>query len=115
MIALVSMIIANVGLTQLLTVSIPVLVAIYPVAVALVLVTFLKKYFRQPAFAFGLTLTVALVFGAFDGLKVAGLNLEFLNFLPLFDLGLAWLFPTVVALVICLCIPAGKASVAVTE
>lgn len=35
---------------------------------------------------------VALLFGSLDGLKVVGLNLEMLNFLPLFELGLAWLF-----------------------
>ena len=49
MIAVVSMIIANVGLTQLLTISIPVLVAIYPVAVALVIVTYLERWFKNPA------------------------------------------------------------------
>ncbi|WP_421324941.1 branched-chain amino acid transport system II carrier protein, partial [Aeromonas sp. 604176] len=38
-------VVANVGLSQLISLSIPVLVAIYPVAVALVLVTFLKGYF----------------------------------------------------------------------
>ncbi|WP_420898199.1 branched-chain amino acid transport system II carrier protein, partial [Aeromonas sobria] len=40
--------VANVGLSQLISLSIPVLVAIYPVAIALVLVTFLKGWFAQP-------------------------------------------------------------------
>lgn len=114
-IAVLCAIVANVGLTQLLTVSIPVLVAIYPVAVALVLVTFLQKYFRHPAFANVLTLAVALVFGTFDGLKAAGLNLDTLNFLPLFDMGLAWLIPTFAALVVSLCVPGCKNSTTVTE
>ena len=35
--------------------------------------------------------------------KVVGVNLEMFNFLPLFELGLAWLLPTLVAIVACLC------------
>ena len=45
-------VVANVGLSQLISLSIPVLVAIYPVAVALVLVTFLKGYFGRPRLVF---------------------------------------------------------------
>lgn len=101
-IAVVSMIIANVGLTQLLTISIPVLVAIYPVAVALVIVTYLERWFKNPAFAYRLVLSVAMIFGIFDGLKTAGIDLSQFNFLPLFDLGLAWLIPTIAAVLVSL-------------
>lgn len=95
-------IVANVGLTQLLVISIPVLVAIYPVAVALVAVTFMRSWFFNQNLAFRLVLGVALLFGCFDGLKAAGLDLTVLNFLPLFDLGLAWLLPTLAAIVVSL-------------
>jgi len=95
-------IVANVGLTQLLVISIPVLVAIYPVAVALVAVTFMRSWFANQGLAFRLVLSVALLFGCFDGLKAAGLDLHNLSFLPLFDLGLAWLLPTIAAIVVSL-------------
>jgi len=52
-------VVANVGLSQLISLSIPVLVAIYPVAVALVLVTFLKSYFGRPRLVFRSVLLVA--------------------------------------------------------
>lgn len=69
-------VVANVGLTQLLAISIPVLMTIYPVAIALVLVTFLTPYFRNPKFAHRLALSVALFFGIFDALKVTVASLK---------------------------------------
>jgi LIVCS family branched-chain amino acid:cation transporter len=95
-------IVANVGLTQLLVISIPVLVAIYPVAIALVAVTFMRSWFFNQSMAFRLVLGVALLFGCLDGIKAAGVDLSALNFLPLFELGLAWLLPTLAAIVVSL-------------
>ena len=101
-IAVLCAIVANVGLTQLLVISIPVLVAIYPVVVALVAVTFMREWFFNQGMAFRLVLGVALLFGCFDGIKAAGVDLSVLSFLPLFDLGLAWLLPTLAAIVVSL-------------
>lgn len=101
--SLLCALIANVGLSALIGLSIPVLVAIYPVAVALVVVTFLKEHFTHPRLAFRLILLVSMLFGALDGLKTAGFDLQLFNFLPLFQMGLAWLLPTLLAMVLCLC------------
>ena len=68
-------VVANVGLSQLISLSIPVLVAIYPVAVALVLVTFLKSYFGRPRLVFRSVLLVAFLFGCLDGLGAAGMKM----------------------------------------
>lgn len=100
--SIVCAVVANVGLSQLISISIPVLVTVYPVAIALVAVTFLTDKFARPAFAHRLVLTVALVFGLFDGVKVAGLDTSSLNFLPLHDEGMAWILPTAVAILACL-------------
>ncbi|MGL5948268.1 MAG: branched-chain amino acid transport system II carrier protein [Aeromonas sp.] len=89
-------VVANVGLSQLISLSIPVLVAIYPVAVALVLATFLKDYFGRPRLVFRAVLLVAFAFGCLDGLGAAGVAMDAFAFLPLFDKGLAWLMPTVI-------------------
>ncbi|WP_417616512.1 branched-chain amino acid transport system II carrier protein [Oceanisphaera sp.] len=108
--ALACMLVANVGLNALITLSIPVLVAFYPVAVALVLATYLRPLMRAPVFAFRLTLTVALVFGILDGMQAAGLNMSAFALLPMFDIGMAWVLPTCVATVIGLSMPASKAA-----
>jgi len=119
--------IANVGLSQLITISIPVLMAVYPVAIALVAVTFLTEYFPRPQFAHRAALSVALLFGIFDGMKVAAKSLTgedgkgvteaaqsfidlvsgmspTLSILPLYEEGMAWLLPTLVVIVLCLII-----------
>lgn len=120
-------VIANVGLTHLIAISIPVLMTIYPVAIALVAVTFLTNYFANPQFAHRAVLSVALLFGIFDGMKVAASSLvdadgqavnalaqSFIHFvegmaptlsvLPLYSEGMAWLLPTLVTLILCLVI-----------
>ncbi|HDT5886328.1 TPA: branched-chain amino acid transport system II carrier protein [Aeromonas dhakensis] len=90
----VSILVANVGLSQLISLSIPILVAIYPVAIALVLVTFAQGRFGRPRLAFRAVLLVAFLFGCLDGLGAAGMQMDAFAFLPLFDKGLAWLLPT---------------------
>ena len=106
--ALACTLVANVGLNKLISVSVPILVACYPVAVALVLATYLQPFMRAPVFAFRFTLTVALVFGIIDGLQAAGLNMSVFHWLPMFDIGMAWVLPTVAASVIGLTVAAPK-------
>lgn len=77
--------------------NIPVMVAIYPVAIALVLVTFLQHYFGHPRRVFRVVLLVAFLFGCLDGLGATGMKMDAFAFLPLFDKGLAWLLPTLLA------------------
>lgn len=130
--SLICAVIANVGLTQLIAISIPVLMTIYPVAIALVAVTFLTNYFRHPQFAHRIALSVALLFGIFDGMKVAASSLigadgkginaiaqgfidlvnamaPTLSILPLYEEGMAWLLPTFMVIVLCLILGRGGA------
>lgn len=104
--------VANVGLAQLISISIPVLVTIYPVAIALVAVTYLTEKFPKPAFSHRLVLSVALVFGIIDGLKAAGADMSLFEFMPLHNEGMAWLLPTAVTIVVCLFIKPNNAQVA---
>ena len=93
-ISLLCMLVANVGLDTLISVSVPVLVACYPVAVALVIATYLRPLMRRAQFTYRLSLTVAFVFGLLDAIQAAGLDMSALDFLPLFDINMAWVLPT---------------------
>jgi LIVCS family branched-chain amino acid:cation transporter len=104
-------IVANVGLAQLINISIPVLVSIYPVAIALVAATYLTAFFPRPAFAHRLVLSVALVFGLIDGMKAAGLDMSAFDGMPLHGVGMAWLLPTAFTLFACLMVKRPKAQV----
>lgn len=103
--------VANVGLASLISLSIPVLVAIYPVAIALVALTFLRPLYADPQRAFRVVLGVSLLFGVLDGMKQAGVNLHQLDWMPLFTLGLAWLLPTVAAMLLMLAWPGERPTV----
>ncbi|WP_299018936.1 branched-chain amino acid transport system II carrier protein [uncultured Photobacterium sp.] len=98
--AVICAVIANVGLNQLISLSIPVLFALYPVAVALVALTFVRKWMPNPRMAYRTVLLVSLVFSLIDAAKFMGIDMSALNVLPLFDYGMAWVLPTLAALVI---------------
>ncbi len=91
--------IANVGLAQLIALSVPVLFALYPVAIALVALTFVRKKLPNSRVAYRAVLLVSLLFALLDAAKVAGLDVSFFNFLPLFEYGMGWALPTLTAIV----------------
>ncbi|MDC0609373.1 branched-chain amino acid transport system II carrier protein [Vibrio sp.] len=100
--------IANVGLSQLISLSIPVLFALYPVAIALVALTFIRKSFSNRQATYRVVLLTALVFALIDAAKVAGIDVSAFAVLPLFNIGMAWLLPTVIALVAMYFVPGTK-------
>lgn len=92
-------VVANVGLSQLIALSVPVLFALYPVAIALVALTFLRKKLPNPKAAYRVVILVSLLFALIDAAKVAGVDVSAFNMLPLFNIGMGWLLPTAVAMV----------------
>jgi branched-chain amino acid:cation transporter, LIVCS family len=98
-----SLVISNLGLTKLIAVSVPVLSAIYPPAIAVILLSFCGKFFNNPARIIAPVTGVAFLFGIVDGIKVAGFSEQlpaFLQNLPLNEQNLAWLIPSVIVLII---------------
>ncbi|CAK2666502.1 Branched-chain amino acid transport system 2 carrier protein [Vibrio crassostreae] len=91
--------VANVGLSQLISLSVPVLFALYPVAIALVALTFLRSRFPNPKAAYRVVVLVSLLFALIDGAKVAGVDVSALKMLPLFEIGMGWLLPTTAAII----------------
>ncbi|EGU29061.1 branched-chain amino acid transport system II carrier protein [Vibrio ichthyoenteri ATCC 700023] len=99
--------VANVGLAQLIALSVPVLFALYPVAIALVVLTFMRKKLPNTRLAYRVVLLVSLLFALIDAAKIVGVDVSFFNILPLFDVGMGWVLPTLAAM-ICVCF-VGKA------
>ncbi len=91
--------VANVGLAQLISLSVPVLFALYPVAIALVALTFVRSKLPNPRFAYRAVLLVSLLFALVDAAKVAGLDVSAFNVLPLFEVGMGWVLPTLSAII----------------
>ncbi|ESQ96799.1 branched-chain amino acid transporter [Stutzerimonas chloritidismutans AW-1] len=100
--ALFSLLVANQGLTQLISVSVPVLVGLYPLAIVLVALSLLDRFWVSPSRVFVPVMAVTLIFGVVDGLAAAGfadwVPVLFTQ-LPLADQSMGWLVPVLVMLV----------------
>lgn len=100
---LFSMMVSNLGLSHLITFSVPVLVGIYPPCIALIVLSFTQKWWHRSARIIAPTMLVSLIFGIVDAIKAAKLSAilpSFTDHLPLAAQGLAWLPPSLVMLVI---------------
>ncbi|MCY1430456.1 Branched-chain amino acid transport system 2 carrier protein [compost metagenome] len=101
LVSLFSLLVANLGLTQLIGFSVPVLVGLYPLAIVLVLLSLADHLWLHAPRVFRPVLAVTLVFGVFAGLATAGLTAlvpAWLEHLPLAEHSLGWLLPVVVTL-----------------
>ncbi|AKS65408.1 branched-chain amino acid transporter [Aggregatibacter aphrophilus NJ8700] len=90
-------IISENGLTKLLQVTIPALLLIYPVAIMLVVLQFVRAKLPCVKLTYNATIAVTVCFSLCDSLNNVGLlsdgMKQFLGNFPLYDNGLAWLIP----------------------
>ena len=96
---LFSWVVSNQGLEQLIQFSVPVLIGLYPLAIVLVVLSLLDRYWHSSALVFRGTMLVTLVFGVADALSAAGFAQwvpELFSRLPLAQQQMGWLVPAVV-------------------
>lgn len=103
--AVISFLIALFGLKTIIAASIPMLMFLYPLAVALILLLFTDKLFGSRQCVYVWTIALTLIPSAESGLVTASINLGGLNALfaehvPLYSLGLGWVCFAVVGYVI---------------
>jgi LIVCS family branched-chain amino acid:cation transporter len=100
---LFSLLVSNVGLSQLISFSIPVLVGLYPLAIVLVGLSLADRLWLSAPRIFIPVMAVTLVFGLADGLHAANLGEwvpAVLKRLPLAELNMGWLVPVLVTLLL---------------
>lgn len=99
-----STIIGNFGLTQLINISLPILMMIYPLAIVLMLLSFVDKAFDRSPVVYIFALSFTAVISFIDGLKTAGFEskavTDILELLPLYKQQIGWLVPALVGLFI---------------
>ncbi|ASB90905.1 branched-chain amino acid transport system II carrier protein [Bacillus sonorensis] len=96
-----SAVVANLGLTQLINISLPVLMTMYPIAITLMFLTFLHSAFKGRSEVYQGSLILTFIVSLFDGLNAGGIKVEvihdvFTHFLPFYSIGLGWLLPAVI-------------------
>ncbi|MEH7017782.1 MULTISPECIES: branched-chain amino acid transport system II carrier protein BrnQ4 [Bacillus] len=95
-----SLFVSNLGLTQLIAVTLPVLIIIYPVAIVLIVLSYFHKFIGKRN-----NIYIGAIVGAFfvsfcNGLESIGISLgplsAALQMLPLYKEGIGWLVPAIV-------------------
>jgi LIVCS family branched-chain amino acid:cation transporter len=94
--SLLSMIFANVGLTQILKFSVPVLTAIYPMAIVLMVLALFNNFFKGNSYVYLFTMICTSFVSILEALGQFGLKVDMLNSLPLYSKGLGWIIPAAV-------------------
>lgn len=96
--------IGNFGLTQLINISLPILMMIYPLAIVLMMLSFIDRLFDRRPIVYILALSFTAVISIFDGLKLTNINIEpavnILENLPLYEQQIGWLIPAIVGMVL---------------
>ncbi|WP_346887331.1 branched-chain amino acid transport system II carrier protein [Clostridium sp. UBA1056] len=99
-----SMILANMGLTKILAISVPVLNAIYPIAIVLIVLAMIDKLFKGSTVVYGLTILFTGIVSIFDALGQVGIEFDFIinlfNKLPLYSKGLGWVVPALIGIIL---------------
>lgn len=104
--AFASMVIANAGLTLILKFSVPLLVAIYPVAIVLIvlgLLTLASKRLLSLKALYPATVVATGIFSVLAGVEAFGVRVpglsDFADALPFAAHGLEWILPAVVGMI----------------
>lgn len=100
-ITLLSLAVANLGLNQILAISVPILGAIYPLAVVLIILGLLDAFISRHIYLFAIVFTS--IFSIVETMNVTFLNgtLEnMLSFIPLHSIGIGWVLPALFGVVI---------------
>ena len=106
----VSFLIGNVGLTQIITLAVPILMFLYPLAITLVFLALLSGIFgsRQAVYLSTTVFTLLAAVGdALNALPAGAKELSFVQDLlgvyaqlPFFQIGMGWVTPALLGLII---------------
>lgn len=105
---LISLVLSNFGLNEILKFSVPILVVLNPIAMVIILLTLLQDIFKFRKISYKLTIYTTAIIALSQGLNAFGLNIEFINNifskLPLYEYSLEWIIPSFIVLLISLVI-----------
>ncbi|NLB88889.1 MAG: branched-chain amino acid transport system II carrier protein [Syntrophomonadaceae bacterium] len=107
---LVSFLLANLGLAKILTISAPLLEFVYPIIIVLVILSLFHNFFKGKRIVYQLTIGIITTLVLIDSIYKIGTSLginlaligKMLNYLPLYQLGFAWVIPAVLSVIVAL-------------
>ncbi|AFM00197.1 branched-chain amino acid uptake carrier [Desulfitobacterium dehalogenans ATCC 51507] len=114
----ISFILANMGLANILRVSVPLLEFVYPIIIVLIMLALLHNLYKGKRAVYVWTVGIIVFYVTLDTLYDLGTSLginlglirKVMDFLPFYHLGLGWLIPAVLTLVLTMVFTAGKSA-----
>jgi LIVCS family branched-chain amino acid:cation transporter len=110
---LVSFMIANFGLTNIIQFAVPVLMLLYPLAIVLILLALCSPLFGHKQMVYAISMLLTFFVSVFDGYSslvgslpgatvslFESIKAFYVNYLPLYKIGLGWILPAVVGAII---------------
>ena len=111
--SLLSFIIANFGLENIIRFSIPVLMFLYPLAIVLMILTCISPLIRESRLVYQSTIVITIFISSIDGLKAYCQQVErpyfewmapiisfYETYLPFYKGGLGWLVPAILVMIV---------------
>lgn len=100
-VAVLSLLVANLGLNQILSISVPILGAIYPIAVVLILLGLVGSRVSHSVYLVATIFTA--VFSVIETINTTFLNGmldDVLGVIPLYEQGVGWILPALVGVIV---------------
>lgn len=95
-----SFIIANQGLSLIISYSVPVLAFIYPIMIVLILLSFIHPFFPISTFVYRGAILFTAIISLYDGFIEFGFSFpkaaKFMHMLPFSEIGLSWVVPALI-------------------
>lgn len=109
--SIVACLVGNVGLTKIISYSIPVLMFLYPLAITLILLALISPFFKNRQVVYVTTTVLTLFVSIADMLNALPETIRevdviqnvltfYKTYLPFFDNGMGWLLPALIGLII---------------
>lgn len=100
-------VVANFGLEQILAISLPAILILCPVAIALVLAAWFLPTTKHNTISYVSVVMISVVFGGLDALHILGLlsdslSVSLTHYIPLFSAHASWFLPVVITVFISL-------------
>ncbi len=102
--AFVSMIISNIGLTKILELSVPVLNAIYPVAIVLIILAYMEPFIGRYRAIYPFVVTLCVVSSVIEVLEKKNIVIygitALIKQMPFYNAGFGWVIPSIIGVIL---------------
>lgn len=99
LLAIFSTCVANVGLSALISISLPILNFLYPIAITLIILTFCEKFFNRSPFVYIGAVTAAGIISLFEVMAsfgIGGAASDLVAMMPFAEYGISWFIPALI-------------------